>query len=208
MIGEDRKTLFEEQFYLMFRSTDPEMALAWTQYFSDSGPWSFGIGDILREKADAIVSPANSFGHMDGGIDRAYRNFFGLGIQNRVQSSIKINSDGELPVGKALIIPTSNIKIPMLIVAPTMKTPKDIRGTDNVYHAMRAVVEKTLLYNQYQAEHDEKGIRDILVPSLGTGYGMMNPFDSAEQMRKAIDDINTDLVNNNNCLDYLVEKNH
>ena len=34
-------------------------------------------GDIFSRPADALVSPANSFGFMDGGIDLAYSRRFG-----------------------------------------------------------------------------------------------------------------------------------
>jgi hypothetical protein len=39
--------------------------------------------DILTRTADAILSPANSFGFMDGGIDLLYSNFFGWELQDR-----------------------------------------------------------------------------------------------------------------------------
>ena len=44
--------------------------------------------DIFNYKADALVSPANSFGYMNGGIDLAYVKYFGFGLQLRVQGYI------------------------------------------------------------------------------------------------------------------------
>ena len=64
------------------------------------------IGSILEESADAIVSPANSFGYMDGGVDLAYSRFFGFELQDRLQAYLHEHYFGELPVGSAVIIQT------------------------------------------------------------------------------------------------------
>lgn len=200
------KTPLDEQLFLRFRTREPEMALAWVQYFSDAGPWSVGVENILNAgKADAIVSPANSYGYMDGGIDLQYRNFFGLKIQNRVQSAIKENFGKKIPVGKALIVPTSHLKIPRLIVAPTMETPEDISQTENVYLAMKAVLERALLYNEFHKNHSRKYIKQILIPALGTGVGKMDYFEAAKQMKRAVDDVRADLLKHQNSLGYLMD---
>jgi O-acetyl-ADP-ribose deacetylase (regulator of RNase III) len=38
-------------------------------------------GDIFEHMADVTVSPANSFGYMDGGIDLVYSNYFGWELE-------------------------------------------------------------------------------------------------------------------------------
>jgi hypothetical protein len=43
-------------------------------------------GDICRVECDAIVSPANSFGFMDGGLDLALSLRFGWDLQERLQT--------------------------------------------------------------------------------------------------------------------------
>lgn len=45
-----------------------------------------------------VVSPANSYGFMDGGIDAAYRSFFGLQIERTVQEAVARRPEGRLPV--------------------------------------------------------------------------------------------------------------
>jgi hypothetical protein len=50
-------------------------------------PGAVGPNDPIDIKADAIVSPANSFGFMDGGIDAVYTYQFGAGLQERLQTS-------------------------------------------------------------------------------------------------------------------------
>ena len=58
------------------------------------------LGDILDVARVSIVSPANSQGFMDGGIDRVYTEFFGLGPQTELQSAIARREDGLLPVAQ------------------------------------------------------------------------------------------------------------
>lgn len=159
--------------------------MAWLEAFSDDGPWSVGSGNILHSKADAVVSPANSYGFMDGGIDLAYRNFFGLGIQNRLQSVIQRDFNGCLPVGKAIIIPTLKESILHMVAAPTMERPHNVVKTDNAYIAMKAALEAVRLF----IERSDAPIKKILVPGLCTGIGRMDPFVSAKQMRTAFDEV-------------------
>ena len=47
---------------------------------------SVAAGDLLAAAHDVVVSPANSFGFMDGGIDRRYVAFFGPQIEAAVRS--------------------------------------------------------------------------------------------------------------------------
>jgi O-acetyl-ADP-ribose deacetylase (regulator of RNase III) len=178
-----------EQVYLVLRDTNPEMVMGWLEHFSGEGPWSIGAGSILREKGDAIFSPANSYGYMDGGIDLAYRTHFGPGIQTLLQRFIHNTFGGMLPVGEAVIIPTQNDRIPRMIAAPTMERPSDVKGTQNAYLAMRAGLLKVTQYNRFQRARNEPPIRRILIPGLCTGIGQMDPFESAAQMRRAFDEV-------------------
>jgi O-acetyl-ADP-ribose deacetylase (regulator of RNase III) len=179
---------FEWPWYLLLRDTNPDMVMAWLDRFADAGPWSIGSNNILRQKGDAIVSPANSYGYMDGGIDLAYRNHFGLGIQNRLQLYLKQVHGGCLPIGEAVIIQTMNDLIPLMIVAPTMERPTDVSRTENAYLAMRAVFCRVRAYNETARERGESPIHRILVPGLATGIGCMNVDESARQMRRATDE--------------------
>src|SRR5687768_2153031 len=98
----------EWPWYLMLRAIDPELVMAWMEVFPELGPWSIGNNSIIRQKADAVVSTANSYGFMDGGTDLVYRNHFALGIQTRLQHYLEQNYNGFLPVGEAIVIPTLN----------------------------------------------------------------------------------------------------
>jgi O-acetyl-ADP-ribose deacetylase (regulator of RNase III) len=127
------------------------------------------------------VSPANSFGYMDGGIDLAYLRFFGLELQSKVQEKIRSDFHGELPVGQALVVPTGHESIPYLVVAPTMRIPDKIGETVNVYLAFRAALLAVLAQN----DRSPNSIKTLRFPALGTGVGSMPLARAAHQMHAA-----------------------
>ena len=85
-------------------------------------------GNITGLNADAVVSPANSFGFMRGGVDGVYTRVFGSGVEAGLQAIIRTLPSGELPVGEALVVPTGHGRIPWLISAPTMRTRVCVRS--------------------------------------------------------------------------------
>lgn len=56
---------------------DRELYEAWSQAFEPFDNIEPVLGDLFEVEADAIVSPANSFGIMDGGIDLLIRDHLG-----------------------------------------------------------------------------------------------------------------------------------
>lgn len=155
---------------------DSAMARAWASHFGSQPNVRIHEGDILSQQADAILSPANSFGFMDGGIDLAYSHFFGWDLQDRLQETLRHQYAGELPVGTATVVPTNHGDIPYLVSAPTMRVPGDIADTVNVYLAFRAALI---------AVKQSNVIRSLLSPALGTGVGGMPVERAARQMYAA-----------------------
>src|SRR5438874_561559 len=97
-------------------------------------------GDYFQRPADAIVSPANSFGIMDGGLDLAIRDELGFSVERKLQEVIVEQHHGELPVGCAEIIETDDSRWKYMIAAPTMRVPEPIPFTINAYLAFRAIL--------------------------------------------------------------------
>lgn len=166
------------------RDRSPEVVAAWQTAFDGARDVDISQGDIFAPdapRADAIVSPANSFGYMDGGIDGAYAQHFGDDLPQRLRVVIRAAWDGELPVGCAVIIETGSTDIPLLVSAPTMRVPGDVSATVNAYLAFRAA-----LIAVREANRRRPGmIRSLLCPGLCTFYGKMSPEKSARQMRFA-----------------------
>lgn len=168
---------------LELRALDPAVVAAWQSYFPASG--GIAQADILSTCADAIVSPANSFGFMDGGIDLHYVNAFGWELQDRLQERIARERDGELPVGRALVVPTGHAGIPFMVSAPTMRVPSRIAETVNVYLAFRAA----LLAIRSHGLDGKPQIHSLLCPALGAGIGGMPQDRVARQMWAAWEDV-------------------
>ena len=166
---------------LLLRDQSPSRVAAWQAHFGDLDTVEVSQGDIFAVTADAIVSPANSFGYMDGGIDLVYVEHFGWDLEDRVRQAIAEDWDGELPVGCALVVPTGRSAgdIQWLVSAPTMRVPMVVDGTPHAYLAFRAALRAV------------RGtpIQSLLCPGLGTGVGRLSPESCARQMRAAWNEV-------------------
>jgi O-acetyl-ADP-ribose deacetylase (regulator of RNase III) len=159
--------------------TDAGVVAALRDAFRSFPEVEIALGNILTVARNTVVSPANSYGFMDCGIDRAYLDFFGPAIQARVQEALAQRPEGYLPVGASLVIRTGHVRIPYLVLAPTMLAPEAVTR-DNCYRAMRAVLRVANF-------HPEIG-RVLFSPGLGTGVGMVHPGEAAEEMAQAYKD--------------------
>ena len=126
---------------IILAAVEKELANAWRRHTSDLDFVTVHHGSILNLTCDAVVSPANSFGFMDGGIDALYANHFGLVVERRLQAAIRARHDGELLVGAAEIVEADNARIPFLIAAPTMRVPMILSESANPYLAARAAIK-------------------------------------------------------------------
>ncbi|WHI49671.1 macro domain-containing protein [Microbulbifer sp. MLAF003] len=172
--------MLPNKIYLIDRSKD--LVEAWRQVFEGIDIFEVVEGDYFSISADAMVSPANSFGIMDGGLDLPIRNTLGFEVEERLQERIKSDFHGELPVGAAIIVPTSNDSWPYLIAAPTMRVPEDISTTLNAYHAFRAILNSVQMFNQ---SPNGCQINSIVCSGLGTGIGNLSVRRCAGHMRAA-----------------------
>jgi O-acetyl-ADP-ribose deacetylase (regulator of RNase III) len=176
---------------LVFSAPQPAFAAALTKELAGLEDVSVTETSILDVTCDAIVSPANSYGFMDGGIDAIYMEHFGEIVQTRVRKSILCEHHGELLVGSATIVETDDDKIPFLIAAPTMRVPMWLGPeTVNPFLAMRAVLllvrEGTFTTGRVTGKAIKDSIKRIAVPGLGTGVGGV-PFPvCARQIAQAV----------------------
>jgi len=164
--------------YLIDR--DPEMVKAWSDVFEGYPNVKIIHGDYFSIKTEAIVSPANSFGIMDGGLDKLIRDVVGWETEQTLQRQILSSYFGELPVGEALMLHTETGEYNQMISAPTMRIPENVHNTLNAYLAFRAVL-RVLKFS---------GVQSVTVPGMCTGIGGMSPRKSAGQMKCAYDMMN------------------
>ncbi len=153
-----------------------ELVEAWEEAFSLFPEVEVRLGDILQVAVNTIVSPSNSHGFMDGGIDLQYRHFFGTEVERRVQEVIRARPEGYLPVGTAAVVKTGHPRVQYLVVAPTMEMPEAVPAT-HADRALRAVLR--------QFGSDPVIGREIYCPGLGTLTGRIPVVAAAQEMASA-----------------------
>ncbi len=158
--------------------TNAEMADAWLDRFYTVDAVEVLQGNLLDLDSEALVSPANSFGDMSGGLDKRIDDFYHGAAQQAVTDWIRRDFCGELPVGMALVVPMPTRRFPCLVVAPTMRIPGNVAQTINAYLAMRAALVAILRYNR----ENPRPIRSVAVSGLCTGVGGMACGEAARQM--------------------------
>jgi len=174
---------------ILLVDTNSEITDAWQKVFADVPQVAVHHGSIFDHPADALVSPANSFGYMNGGIDFAISKHLGWHLEKELQKIIREKYYGELLVGQAEIIETGHELFRYLIAAPTMRTPMTITRGPNVYQSMKAVL-LLLQYGKLRTDEPVKSrVNSIAIPGLGTGVGQVRPLVCARQMRLAWEDV-------------------
>ena len=160
----------------------PDLCVAWHKYF-DGLPAIEIINGGFEELTDfdCMVSAANSFGLMDGGVDLAIIRFFGAGLMKRVQARVIEAYLGEQPVGTSMIVETGHPNHPYIAHTPTMRVPLEIAHTDNVYLAMWALLLAVRQHNQ----RGQTPIKIVACPGLGTATGKVPVNEAARQMALA-----------------------
>lgn len=167
-----------ERLYLI--DSKPELCDKWRQVFSSYPEVEVLSGDYFQQSADAIVSPANSFGIMDGGLDLTIRNELGFQVETDIQEVILNKYHGEMPIGSAEIIKTNHDRWSYMIAAPTMRIPENVAFTLNAYIAFRAIL---IAINSFNESKPKRPIKSLVCSGLGTGIGSMEAVKCAAQMR-------------------------
>ena len=157
--------------HLTLADTNPEITEAWQKVFADVPQVTVRHGSIFDYPADALVSPANSFGYMNGGIDFAISKNLGWHLEKQLQCVIREKYYGELLVGQAEILATGSSLFPYLIAAPTMRTPMTITRGPNVYQSMKGVLLLLRYGKLSTGEMVSDHVKSVAIPGLGTGVG-------------------------------------
>src|SRR5262245_25769710 len=178
---------------IVLAAVEDDLAAAWQRHCGDLPDVAIHRGSILDLSVDAVVSPANSFGFMDGGIDHRYSHHFGWEVQDRLQELIRVRHHGELLVGMAEIVETGSLRIPFVIAAPTMRVPMILSDTVNPYLAARAVFlliqHGVVPAGVLAGERVKDVVTSVAFPGLSTGVGRVDPNTCARQVRAAIEEV-------------------
>lgn len=182
---------------------NPKMVKAWRDTFEENPEVEIVQGSMLDQRVDAWVSPTNSYGNMDGGLDAVIKNNLGQKIEQAVKKCIADRFGSTLPVGHATCVPTGRQKPGYLISTPTMvKSSEDISDSLNVALACAAAFQAVHMQNA----KDANSIQSVALPGLGantgrvpaeicadlmwTAYNMFreHAFSDFKEMRKALEE--------------------
>lgn len=153
-------------------------------------------GDYFSVPTNAIVSPTNSFGVMDAGLDKLIVEELGRGVQKTVTYTINRYHQGYLPVGTAehsLSYSLTSGRYVNVISAPTVSmSGDDVSKTINAFLAFRAALLCVCKANRLVVQHNlasEMKILTMTCCGLCTGIGLMSPERAARQMRIALEQV-------------------
>ncbi|MFI1073423.1 macro domain-containing protein [Streptomyces puniciscabiei] len=174
---------------------------AWRAAFADTPEIEIRKGSIVDETVDAWVSPTNSRGLMNGGVDAVIKRHLGAGIQLRVQRAIRDQFEGRLPVGSAVCVPSGATNPKFLISTPTMEqSSQNVSETLNVALACAAAFQAI----HHQNNKAPGSITSVALVGMGaqtgrvparvcanlmwTGYTLFNDycFDDYDDLRTTI----------------------
>ena len=187
-----------EYLNLTFVDHNFEVVRAYSQAFSKINGCKFQHDNIFRVGPGTLVSPANSHGDMNDGIDRDYKEKF-EGIEGRLANFIGNIHAGKLEVGKAQIVPTHDKNHPYIVFAPTVERFGDASSEENVRLATKAILMEVLKFNK---KPEGRGIARLLIPGLGTGCAGLFPEESARGVIQGYKEINERYLASEGHLEY------
>ena len=180
---------------------NPKMIAAWQATFEENPEVDIVSGSMLEQHVSAWVSPTNSAGSMDGGLDAVIKGHLGTSIEKSLKKAITKEYGGNLPVGHAVCTSTGKQQPRYLISTPTMvASSEDVSDTLNVALAGAAALQAV----NRQNEREPGSIRSVALPGLGantgrvpveicadlmwTGYNLFRErsFDSFAELRTAL----------------------
>lgn len=162
---------------------NPKMTEAWSDFFTDMEATiicdSFKHFMDTHPEIDTVVTPANSFGLIDGSYNKAIIDYFGVDLMSTVQHAIIHQWYGEQPVGTALSVPINRMSKKgdnpwdlELIHVPTMRTPEKIADPRIIYQCMRVTLIEA--FSRYR--------NNIVIPAFGGAIGGVDPYIIAKMM--------------------------
>jgi O-acetyl-ADP-ribose deacetylase (regulator of RNase III) len=183
---------------ITFMDINPEVIVSLSREFGKLPKEHWGCtyrtGDILEHEGGSLVSPSNTIGNMDGGVDLCYAERF-PGLEQRLMQYIGDYRGGRMELGSAIVVPTNDSRFPQVVFAPTVVRPGDPASEESVYQAMAAVLTAAISHNAGIEMRcvDIPRIDYLLVPGMGTGYGNLHPAKAACQMAQAYYRISSNL---------------
>lgn len=174
----------KDEIAIFLVDVDNRMISAWEQKFFDERNVKIINMDVIEflkknSAIDCVVSTANSFGIMTGGLDAAYIQYFGSELQDAVQRKIAEEYFGEQPVGSSIAVEIPKHPGLLLIHTPTMRTPQPIIDPRIVYSCTRTALVEAI----------RCGVKNLILPAFGHLTGRVPADIVSELMCRAYQDV-------------------
>ena len=190
-------------FKLILSAISPDLFEAFKKHFAKFPQVEVVFKSFEQTEFDCVVSAANSFGLMDGGVDQCITDYFGVQMMERVQAQVIKEYYGEQPVGTSMIVrgnadfkfgeDVELLKNKYVAHTPTMRIPMNINQTTYVYSAMKAMLIAVEKHNEEVDEFKRHNISDhktridvVVCPGLGTNAGRVPAEEAAKMMSLAL----------------------
>ncbi|MBU6283857.1 macro domain-containing protein, partial [bacterium] len=149
---------------------NPKMVAAWREVFEDNPEVSIHQGSMLAQAVSAWVTPTNTRGSMDQGLDGLVRQHLGPAIQTRVQQAIATQFRGQLPVGCATCVETGCPQPRFLISTPSFASAAET-VSDGLTVALAGAA--ALQAAEMQNRRVPGSIVTLALPGLGANTGRL-----------------------------------
>jgi O-acetyl-ADP-ribose deacetylase (regulator of RNase III) len=145
---------------------------AWQAAFADTPEVEIYKGSLLQQHVDAWVSPTNSRGRMDGGVDAVIKRHLGAGIELRVQKAIAQQFGSSLPVGSAVCVPSGATNPKFVISTPTM-----VQSVENVSETLNVALACAAAFQAIHIQNDKEpgSIESVALVGMGAATGRVPP---------------------------------
>jgi len=134
------------------------------------------VGDVLAEASDVLISTANPWLAMSGGVNGAIREQCPE-IQDELNTHLQRNSVKALPAASVVVTSAGTLPFQSILHAVAI---------DPFYDSSVELVQQTLT-TAFRSAAD-LGARTITMPTLATGYGPMSIHDFALAFRNVVGD--------------------
>lgn len=160
-------------FNITICNIDEDLKTVFDEHLSKYNNMSYYNGDFrdLPDSFDCIVSPGNSFGLMDGGVDGIIKSYFkAIDICIVVQTKLLEEVGGIHQPGSCILVNTTNDNNSCKYLAhcPTMIIPMKIKDYSVIYWCIWHLLVSVHKHNKI---NEFNQIKHILCPCLGTGVG-------------------------------------
>ncbi len=134
------------------------------------------VGDVLDEAADAMISPANPWLNMSGGVNGAILLRGGETIQRELHAYLRDSGKSAVEPGTVVVTGAGPLGARHILHAVAI---------DPFYDSSVEIVRRTVAAALSRAR--ELGARTVVMPALATGYGHLSMEQFAAGLAEAIE---------------------